>query len=86
MRSPKGSTAADTKSPPARDELTPVKDVLAEVLHFQNRRVRTTGKRPVWMGLGDLADDDMVITLLNDRAYAAFKGARSVNEDRRVAR
>jgi hypothetical protein len=34
------------------------------------------------MGLGNLAEDDVMITLLNDGGHAAFNSARSINKDR----
>ena len=38
------------------------------------------------MGLDHLADDDVMIALLDDRGHAAFDRARRIDEDRRTGR
>src|ERR1700731_1265518 len=61
-----------------------VEDVVAEFLHFEDRGVRAPGDRLCHMRLDDLADDDMVVTLLDDAGDPALDRRRCRIEDRRA--
>src|SRR3984893_3124962 len=61
-----------------------VKDVVAEFLHFEDRGVRAPGDRLCHMRLDDLADDDVVVALLDDAGDSALDRRRCGIEDRRA--
>src|SRR5215472_15611494 len=59
-----------------------VKDVVAELLHFEDGGVRAPGNRLSDMRLDDLADDDVVVALLDDAGNLALDRRRRCIEDR----
>src|SRR6516164_940340 len=63
-----------------------VKDVVAEFLHLEDRGVRTPGDRFRDMRVDDLADDDMVVALLDDAGDLALDRGRGCVEDRHSGR
>src|SRR6516164_5369743 len=63
-----------------------VKDVVAEFLHLEDRGVRAPGDRFRDMRLDDLADDDVMVALLDDAGDLALHRRRCGIEDRRPGR
>jgi len=78
-----GGTGGPPQRPPACGGASAaVEDVVAEVLHFEDGGVGAAGDRVRQVRLGDLADDDVVVALLDDARHLAFdRGERGV-EDR----
>jgi hypothetical protein len=62
--------------------LASVKDIVAEILHLEDRCVRFAGKRLVEMRLDDLTDDDVVISLLDNGGHPTFDRARRIDQNR----
>src|SRR5262245_38671006 len=63
-----------------------VEDVVAEVLHLEDRGVRAPDDRLAQVGLDDLADDDVMVALLDDAGHPALDRRRGGIEDRRPGR
>src|SRR5205807_8080565 len=61
-----------------------IEDVVAEVLHFEDRDIRAALDRVRHMRFGHLADDDVVVALLDDAGDLAFDGGQGGIEDRRA--
>src|SRR5271169_6620753 len=58
-----------------------VEDVVAEFLHLEDRSVWAPGDRLCDMRVDDLADDDVVVALLDDAGDLALDRRRSRIED-----
>src|SRR5271167_3090085 len=63
-----------------------VKDVVAEFLHLEDRGVRAPGDWFRDMRIDDLADDDVVVALLDDAGDPALDRGRCGVEDRCASR
>ena len=61
-----------------------VEDVVAEILHFEDRGVGAAGDRLRDMRLDDFTDDDVMIALLDDAGDPALDGGQRGVEDRRA--
>src|SRR6185437_3841162 len=61
-----------------------VEHVVAEIFHFEDRRIRPARGRFHDMRFDDFADDDMVIALGDDRLDPAFDCGGHVVQDRRT--
>src|SRR6516164_2630231 len=60
-----------------------VEDIVAEIFHLEDGGVRAPDDRLGQVGLDDLADDDVMVALLDDAGNAAFNRCRGRIEDRR---
>jgi hypothetical protein len=54
-----------------RDTLSAIEHVVAEVLHLEDRGVGPAGRRLVQVRLDHLADDDVMVALLDDGGHPA---------------
>src|SRR5712672_3641637 len=63
-----------------------VEDVVAEVLHFEDRDIGAALYRLRQMRLGDLADDDVVVALFDDAGHLALDRGEGGVEDRSAVR
>src|ERR1700751_2082989 len=63
-----------------------IENVVAEFLHLEDRGVRAPGNRLCDMRVDDLADDDVVVALLDDAGHSALDRRRCRIEDRRAGR
>src|SRR5690348_3684052 len=63
-----------------------VENVVAEILHLQDRGIGPAGQRRLEMGVDHFADHDVMVALLDDRGDAAFDRARRLGENWRAGR
>ena len=72
--------------PASGQGLAAVEDVVAEVLHFEDRDVGAAGDRVRHVRLDDFGDDDVVVALLDDAGDLALDRGEGGVEDRRAVR